>query len=181
MTNLFSSSHPVPHKHLFSNRKQGAAMLLPTQLQCEDTVAGGEFAEWMVKHIDRWFSFAKNLHPEIERMDDIILVTGCHRTKSWANIVFQRDRGFDRSRSPKQAMLPLPGSPSSHPCIIWQFCCELGQTAIFNIYPNGKVRPGLSCTFGRHFICMDSGPIYGHMRIYPRIPCHSHPPSVGLV
>ena len=134
-------------------------MLLLDQLHREDTVAGGEFAEWMVKHIDRWFSFAKNLHPEIERMEDIILVTGCHRTKSWANIVFQENRrGFHRGY-PTQEMLPFPGSPSSDLRVLWQFSGGPGQTEILNIMPNGKVRPGLPCTFGRHFICMDSGPI----------------------
>ena len=158
MANLFSSTYRVPDKFLFCNKKQGgAAMLLLAQSQREDTVAGGEFAEWMVKHIDRWFSFAKKLHPEIERMEDIILVTGCHRTKSWANIVFRENRGFHR-RYPKQAMLPFPGSPSSDPIVLWQFSGETGQT-ILNIMPNGKVRPGLPCTFSIHFICMDSGPI----------------------
>ena len=179
MANLFSSTHPVPKKHLFCNRKQGAAMLLLAQSQREDTVAGGEFAEWMVEHIDRWFSFAKRLRPEIERMEDIILVTGRHRTKSWANVVFEENWGF-HVRYPTQAMLPFPGSPSNDPTVLWQFSGETGQT-ILNIMPNGKVRPCLPYTFGRHFICMDSGPIYGHMRIYPGIPCHSHPTSVELV
>ena len=154
MTNIFSSLYPVPDKHLFCNKMRGAAMLLLDQLHREDTVAGGEFAEWMVKHINRWFSFAKKLHPEIERMEDVILVTGCHRTKSWANIVFQENRGF-HWWFPKQAMLPFPGSPSSDPSILWQFSRQNGQMVISNIMPNGKVRPGLPYTFGRHFICMD--------------------------
>jgi hypothetical protein len=48
----------------------------------------------MVKHIDQWFAFVKRLGLEIDRMQDIILVTGCHRAKSWVNVAFsegQRD------------------------------------------------------------------------------------------
>jgi hypothetical protein len=42
----------------------------------------------MVKYVDGWFAFAKNLRLGIDRMQDIILVTGCHRAKSWDNVVF---------------------------------------------------------------------------------------------
>jgi hypothetical protein len=48
----------------------------------------------MVQHIDQWFAFVQNLQLEIDRMQDIILVTGCHRAKSWVNVAFsegQRD------------------------------------------------------------------------------------------
>ncbi len=42
-----------------SRRKQGAAVLsLPIQARCENTVALGDFDEWMIKHIDRWFAWA---------------------------------------------------------------------------------------------------------------------------
>jgi hypothetical protein len=42
----------------------------------------------MVKYIDGWFAFAKNLGLGIDRMQDITLVTGCHRAKSWVNVAF---------------------------------------------------------------------------------------------
>jgi hypothetical protein len=78
---------------LSCKNRRGAALLLPVRVQREDTDAKGEFAEWMVKHIDRWFSFAKGLHPGIERMEDIVLVTGRHRARSWANIAFIESQG----------------------------------------------------------------------------------------
>jgi len=31
----------------------------------------------MLKHIDRWFAFARRLGLGIEQMEEIILVTGC--------------------------------------------------------------------------------------------------------
>src|SRR6266702_7681437 len=70
-------------------RKQGAAVLsLPIQPRCENTVALGDFGEWMIKHIDRWFSWARDLGMGINRMEDIVLVTGAHLTRSWTNVAF---------------------------------------------------------------------------------------------
>jgi hypothetical protein len=42
----------------------------------------------MVKNIDSWFAFARGLGLGIEQMEEIVLVTGFHLTKSWANVVF---------------------------------------------------------------------------------------------
>ena len=42
----------------------------------------------MIGHIDRWFAFAQRLGLGLENMEDIILVTGCHLTRSWVNIAF---------------------------------------------------------------------------------------------
>ena len=43
----------------------------------------------MLKHIEEWFTFARNSGAGIVRREDIVLVTGHHLAKSWANIVFQ--------------------------------------------------------------------------------------------
>lgn len=41
----------------------------------------------MLNHIKAWFEFAQRLNL-VERMEDIILVTGRHLTKSWINVAF---------------------------------------------------------------------------------------------
>jgi hypothetical protein len=41
-----------------------------------------------VKHIGTWFAFARKLGLGIEQMEDVVLVTGCDRTRSWSNITF---------------------------------------------------------------------------------------------
>ena len=61
---------------------------LPVDAQRQDTRAKGDFRKWMVKHIDSWFAFARGLGLGIEHMEEIVLVTGLHLTRSWANIVF---------------------------------------------------------------------------------------------
>ena len=42
----------------------------------------------MVQHIDNWFAFAKKFELGIEQMEEIVLVTGCDRTRSWTNVAF---------------------------------------------------------------------------------------------
>jgi hypothetical protein len=70
------------------NGKQGALLSLPVPAQGQDTVAFEDFGKWMVKHIDAWFAFARGLGLGINRMEDIILVTGRHVTKSGVNVTF---------------------------------------------------------------------------------------------
>ena len=54
----------------------------------KDTLARGDFGDWIVKHIDHCFAFAQGLGLGIERMEEIILVTGCDHTRSWTNVAF---------------------------------------------------------------------------------------------
>jgi hypothetical protein len=54
----------------------------------EDTLANDVFKRWIVKNIDSWFAFARKLGLGIEQMEEIILVTGCDRTRSWTNVAF---------------------------------------------------------------------------------------------
>jgi hypothetical protein len=65
---------------------------LPVPAQSEDTASLGDFGNWMVKHIDSWFAFARGLGLGLNRMEDIILVTGRHRAKSWINVAFTQRR-----------------------------------------------------------------------------------------
>ena len=66
---------------------------LPLPAQHEDTIALGDFGRWIVKNIDHWFAFAENLGLGINRMQDIILVTGRHCARSWVNAAFSEGQG----------------------------------------------------------------------------------------
>ncbi|KAH8981555.1 hypothetical protein EDB86DRAFT_421952 [Lactarius hatsudake] len=69
-------------------RNQGAVLCLPIQAKGEDTVASTDFGKWMIRNIDRWFAWARQLGLGINCMEDIILVTGTHRTRTWTNVAF---------------------------------------------------------------------------------------------
>lgn len=69
-------------------RKGGAVLSLPVTAQREDTIARGDFSKWIIRHVDTWFAFAQRLGVGVDKLGDIILVTGRHRTRSWTNIAF---------------------------------------------------------------------------------------------
>jgi hypothetical protein len=71
---------------LCQRKRVGAVLSVPVRAQRQDTLARGDFAKWIVKHIDTWFAFARRLGFGIEQMEEIVLVTGRDRTKSWTNV-----------------------------------------------------------------------------------------------
>ena len=73
--------------------RKGALLYLPLLAERHDTVARGDFGEWMLENIDTCFRVAEDLGYGVERMEDIILVTGYHLAKSWVNIAFSESRG----------------------------------------------------------------------------------------
>jgi hypothetical protein len=72
--------------------KQGALLSLPLAAEREDTIARGDFGKWLVKHIDDCMRIADDLGLGINRMEDIILVTGRHLARSWVSILFSEYR-----------------------------------------------------------------------------------------
>ena len=88
---------------------------------------------WIVKHINSWFAFARKLGLGIERMEEIILVTGCDRTKSWANMAF-----FGNQANSQVSFGVRVEGPD--PSITFQFPLENSQGAMLHHGPHGKVR-----------------------------------------
>ncbi|KAI0287780.1 hypothetical protein BC826DRAFT_1042527 [Russula brevipes] len=68
--------------------KHGALMSLPFGAQREDTIAHGDFSNWIVKNVHHCIKIAEDYGSGIERMEDIILVTGRHLAKSWIYATF---------------------------------------------------------------------------------------------
>jgi hypothetical protein len=125
----------------------------------------------MIKHIDRWLSFTRRLELGIE-MEDIILVTGCHRTRSWASVVFSED--------PEDAQVSfgveVTGVNGPNTNINWRFSPENSGGAVVNWGPDGRVCDYAICTANRAEITRASS-----IRIYPRINAYLYEDSVSLV
>ena len=86
--NFFSPDDPREVSIKCLGRRGGALLSLPLGARREDTLAQSAFGEWIVKHVDDWFEFARELQLGIQRREEIILVTGCDRTRSWTNVAF---------------------------------------------------------------------------------------------
>ena len=94
----------------------------------KDTTARGAFARCIIKHIDEWFSFARERGLGIRR-EDIVLVTGCHLTRTWATVALQEG---------EQVAFGVRVSDVSN--VMWQFTREGAQGVEYNLGPSGQVR-----------------------------------------
>ncbi|KAH9967215.1 hypothetical protein BC827DRAFT_574579 [Russula dissimulans] len=129
----FSRPRDFPYvSYLCRRRQSGAVLSLPVQAQRQDTIERGAFGRWMIKHIDRCLAFARQRGLGVEQMEDIILVTGFHRTRSWANAVFLESQE-DEQVSFEVRVTDVNGP---NPGINWRFTPDQG--AMLNWGPEGK-------------------------------------------
>jgi hypothetical protein len=110
--------------------RTGAILSLPASAQRQDTLAEGVFGKWIVKNIHVWFAFTQRLGLGIARIEDIVLVTGCHVARSWANIAFLEGHG--------EVSFGVQVSGVSN--VEWQFPPEEIQGVACNLGPGGQVR-----------------------------------------
>ncbi|KAF8265480.1 hypothetical protein EI94DRAFT_1588721 [Lactarius quietus] len=123
---------PGDSEFTFSCReKPGAVLSLPLEAKREDTRVRDGFGKWMIKHIDQWFAWILERELGIEQMEDIVLVTGTDRTRSWANVAFLGDQTVARVSFRVEA---------THSRINWDFSPERNTGAVWNWGPSGEVR-----------------------------------------
>jgi hypothetical protein len=141
---------------------------IPVDAQRQDTRARGNFGKWMINHIDSWFTFARRLGLGIERMEEIVLVTGSHLTRSWANVAF-----FE-GQTNGQASLGVNVTHGPDMSIHWQ--CSPGSVrgGVRSWGPEGKV-----CWFAETLMAFSrSFPLF---RIYQKINAYLYEVSELLV
>ncbi|KAH9031012.1 hypothetical protein EDB85DRAFT_1389381 [Lactarius pseudohatsudake] len=124
------------------SRTCGAVLSLPVKAQRRDTIARGAFGKWITKNIDSWFAFTQRLELGIEQMEDIVLVTGRHRTRSWTNIAL-----FENSR----VTLGVQVNDDVGANVNWQISREHIQGAMLSEGPSGRGLPEDQCIFVRGF------------------------------
>jgi hypothetical protein len=69
-------------------RRQGALLILPHDGTQEDVIRTKVFEDYIRDNVDNWFSFAHRRGMGVERMEDLILVSGCTLVTSWGAAVF---------------------------------------------------------------------------------------------
>jgi hypothetical protein len=97
-------------------------------------MAKGDFGKWILRHIDSWFAFARERDLGIERMEELILVTGCDHTRSWANVAFF---GGQDDAQASFGVEVIHGPPLT---INWQAFPERIRGAVVYRGPSGTVR-----------------------------------------
>jgi hypothetical protein len=69
-------------------RSCGALLSLPHGGHREDVIHAKAFEYYIRDHVVDWFTWAQNNKLGVERMEDLILVTGCTLVTSWAAAAF---------------------------------------------------------------------------------------------
>ena len=100
----------------------------------EDTLILGHFRKWIIRHIDTWFAFTEKLQLGIE-MEEIILVTGCHHTRSWTHVAFNEAQADGQESSGVQIPSTSDPIPSD-----WPVSSQYSQGTVLRHGPSGEVR-----------------------------------------
>jgi hypothetical protein len=69
-------------------RNRGAILSLPTGGKREDVIGTKPFEDYIRDHVVSWFNWAQDNKLDVERTEDLILVTGRTLVTSWAAAVY---------------------------------------------------------------------------------------------
>ncbi|KAI0029230.1 hypothetical protein K488DRAFT_33806, partial [Vararia minispora EC-137] len=117
--------------------KQGAVLSLPFDARREDTFRKRDFRDYLVAHCERWLQFAQGHGLDVERMEELILVTGCDRTQPWALAAFTSTSvsagiSFD---------LSVLSSTVATPSLKWTVLQREGHSIPYNYGPRPEQDP----------------------------------------
>jgi hypothetical protein len=124
----------IPEVTFSCPAKEGAVLYLPIQATAANTVASVDLGKWLIRHIDRWFAWARRRGLRVDRMEDIILVTGTHRARSSTNAAFPGGQGG--AHTSFGAKVDHCGADVT---INWQFSHERNRGVVLYCGPGGKV------------------------------------------
>jgi hypothetical protein len=82
------SSFSIPGTAYSCKRRLGALLTLPHHGIRKDVIRTKVFEDYIRDHVDSWFTFAQRKRLDVERMEDLILVTGCTLVTSWGTAAF---------------------------------------------------------------------------------------------
>lgn len=78
----------TPDGVTYKFRNRGALLSLPNGGHRKDVFLTKGFKDYIRDHAERWFNWAQDNNFGVERMEDLILVTGCTLVTSWAAAAF---------------------------------------------------------------------------------------------
>ncbi|KAF8502395.1 hypothetical protein JB92DRAFT_3145982 [Gautieria morchelliformis] len=86
-----SGDMPLTHsngQYLFKSPKRDGAILVPRDIESQDVLEKSRFMEYIRGNCASWLDFANVKHSRCLRLIDLVLVTGWHKTSSWACAAF---------------------------------------------------------------------------------------------
>lgn len=126
-------------------RKLGAFLSLPYDGYREDVIRTKAFEDYIRDHCESWFAFAQRNRLDVQRMEDIILVSGCTLVTAWAAAAFV-DSNLDSEISLGSQTLGSSGATFQ-----WHFAREINQSVAYNNSQERVDPPQTQCVFIRGF------------------------------
>jgi len=99
-------------------RSQGALLSLPHGARTEDVINTKLFEDYIRDNVVNWFHWSNEAGLPVERMEDLILVTGCTLARSWAAAVF--DSNMSRDSDTATVSLEVRKSDSGRVQFVWR-------------------------------------------------------------
>jgi hypothetical protein len=70
------------------SRNRGALLFLPHEGHRKDIIRKKAFEEYIRDHVVSWFTWTQDNKLGVERMEELVLVSGCTLSTSWAAAAF---------------------------------------------------------------------------------------------
>ncbi|KAF8260476.1 hypothetical protein EI94DRAFT_1748313 [Lactarius quietus] len=126
-------------------KKLGAFLSLPYDGYREDVIRTKAFEDYIRDHCESWFTFAQRNRLDVQRMEDIILVSGCTLVTAWAAAAFV-DNNVDSEITLGSQQLGDSGATFQ-----WHFARENRQSVAYNNSQERPDPPQTQCVFIRGF------------------------------
>ncbi|KAI9450046.1 hypothetical protein BJY52DRAFT_207256 [Lactarius psammicola] len=125
-------------------KRLGAFLSLPYDGYREDVIRTKAFEDYIRDHCEGWFAFAQRNSLDVQRMEDIILVSGCTLVTAWAAAAFV-DSNLDSEIS--LGCQTLGGSANFQ----WHITRQTSQNVAHNNSQERANPPQTQCVFIRGF------------------------------
>ena len=99
-------------------QSHGALLSLPYGARSEDVIRTKLFEDYIRDNVDSWLRWSKEEHLPVDNTEDLILVTGCTLTKSWAAAAF--DGTVSRGEDTTAISLEARKSDSGGAQFVWR-------------------------------------------------------------
>ena len=119
---------------------QGALLSLPDGGHSEDVIRTKVFEDYIRDNADSWFRWSRREGFPVERMEDLILVTGCTLVASWAAAVF--DNSNMSTAGSDVATISLDVRKSNRAGVQFFWCNNRGNVDYHNSYFDPVSFPG---------------------------------------
>ena len=146
--------------------KRGALLSLPNGGQHQNVIRTKVYKDYMRDHVVSWFNWAQNNKLGVERMEELIFVTGCTLVTSWAAAVL-----VDHNMG---AEISLTSRALNNGGLSFAWNKIRGPVEHRNSLLNQVRSPSYAYSARTDFLVVWKGTYFGSMRLYQGTPSKAY-------